>query len=185
NGFLSKEMFFAETVFVESAPWVETVLPVVATLAGVFAVVYSLRFAWGTSFGPLSEDLPRTPHEPPRWMRVPVELLVLVCLVVGIAPGWSVGPALAAAARPVVGGTLPPYSLAVWHGFTAPLAMSLVALGGGIIGYNVLRRVFGEGLSGTPLLGRFDGRRVFNAAMIVASTGAQHALRLLVSRRLQ
>src|SRR5690606_34245990 len=74
NGFLSKEMFFAETVFVESAPWVETALPVAATLAGVFAVVYSLRFGWGVSFGPLSTDLPRIPREPPRWMRVPVEL---------------------------------------------------------------------------------------------------------------
>ena len=26
------------------------------------------------------DDLPRAPHEPPRWMRVPIELLVLACL---------------------------------------------------------------------------------------------------------
>ena len=37
-------------------------------------------------------------------MRVPIELLVLACLVVGIFPAQSIGPVLAAAARPVVGG---------------------------------------------------------------------------------
>jgi multicomponent K+:H+ antiporter subunit A len=185
NGFLSKEMFFAETVFVQSAPWVETVLPLVATVAGVFAVVYSLRFAWGTSFGALSDDLPRIPHEPPRWMRVPVELLVLVCLIVGIAPGWSVGPVLAAAARPVVGGTLPTYSLSVWHGFTAPLAMSLIAMAGGILGYRILRRGYANGLSGTPLVRHFDGKRVFEVVLIVASTAARRLMRVLTARRLQ
>ncbi len=185
NGFLSKEMFFAETVFVESAPWVEKVLPIVATLAGVFAVVYSLRFAWGTSFGPLSDDLPRTPHEPPRWMRVPVDLLVLVCLIVGIVPGWSVGPMLAAAARPVVGGTLPEYSLSVWHGFTAPLAMSLVAMAGGILGYRILRRGYANGLSGTPLVEHFDGKRAFEGLLIAASITARRLMRVLSARRLQ
>src|SRR5690606_32055216 len=45
NGFLSKEMFFAETVYISALPWVESGLPAVATIAGVFAVVYSLRFS--------------------------------------------------------------------------------------------------------------------------------------------
>jgi multicomponent K+:H+ antiporter subunit A len=40
-------------------------------------------------------------------MRAPVELLVFTCLVVGIFPAQVVGPLLAAAALPVVGGTLP------------------------------------------------------------------------------
>ena len=88
NGFLSKEMFFAETVFISAHPC-GRVRPAgwLATLAGVFAVVYSLRFGHDVFFGPPPRDLPREPHEPPRWMRVPVELLVLACLVVGIAAG--------------------------------------------------------------------------------------------------
>src|SRR3546814_8977789 len=134
NGFLSKEMFFAETIFVHSHPWVEWSMQVVATIAGIFAVVYSLRFGYDIFFGEPSTDLPRTPHEAPRWMRAPVQLLVITCLIVGIIPGLSIGPALAAAARPVVGGELPIYSLAVWHGFTPPLVMSLVAIFGGKIG---------------------------------------------------
>ena len=62
-------------------------------------------------------------------MRVPVELLVLACVVVGTLPAWSVGPLLATAAAPVVGGDLPEYSLSVWHGFNTPLIMSLIATG--------------------------------------------------------
>ena len=60
NGFLSKEMFFAETVFVTAHPAVEVGLPAAATLAGVFAVVYSLRFGHDVFFGPPPTDCPRT-----------------------------------------------------------------------------------------------------------------------------
>ena len=96
-------------------------------------MAYSLRFSLDVFFGPPPTDLPREPHEPSRWMRVPVELLVLACLVVGIFPAWSVGAGCWTPRRaPVVGGTLPEYSLAVWHGFNAPLLMSLVAMAGGI-----------------------------------------------------
>jgi multicomponent K+:H+ antiporter subunit A len=111
NGFLSKEMFFAETVYISSLPWWRFGLPSPRTLAGIFAVVYALRFSYDIFFGPLSTDLPREPHEPPIWMRVPVDLLVLACLVVGIFPEISIGWALRAAATPVVGGALPEYSL--------------------------------------------------------------------------
>jgi hypothetical protein len=52
NGFLSKEMFFAETVFIQSTPWVDFSLPVIATLAGVFSVAYSARFVFDVFFGP-------------------------------------------------------------------------------------------------------------------------------------
>src|SRR6185436_6818444 len=54
NGFLSKEMFFAETVFLSSHAWIEVGLPVAATIAGVFGVVYSLRFSYDIFFGPPS-----------------------------------------------------------------------------------------------------------------------------------
>jgi multicomponent K+:H+ antiporter subunit A len=58
----------------------------------VFAVVYSLRFGHDVFFGPPPTDCPRQPHEPVHWMRVPVELLVLACMVVGTLPAWSMGP---------------------------------------------------------------------------------------------
>jgi multicomponent K+:H+ antiporter subunit A len=186
NGFLSKEMFFAEAVLVRSQRWVEIGLPVAATVAGAFAVVYSLRFGHDVFFGPLARDLPRKPHEPVKWMRVPVELLVLACVVVGVLPAWSIGALLEAAARPVVGGTLPSYSLALWHGFSTPLAMSLVALGIGIGLYLAYSARFKQrALRATPLLNRLDGKRAFEAVLALVEAGARRALRIAGTRRLQ
>ena len=83
NGFISKEMFFAETTFV-SGDWTTRVgLPLAATVAGAFSVAYSLRFILQVFFGPPATDLPRAPHEPPRWM-LSSALLVFMCLLVGV-----------------------------------------------------------------------------------------------------
>jgi len=186
NGFLSKEMFFAETVFITSTAWVEMALPVIATLAGTFSVAYALRFTVDVFFGPPASDLPHTPHEPPRWMRAPVELLVLTCLVVGIFPAQSVGPLLAAAALPVVGGELPEYSLAVWHGWNAPLMMSLIAMGGGILLYLALRTQFQHGrFRYPPVIERFNGKRLFERGQVVLMRLARRVERVFTTRRLQ
>ncbi len=186
NGFLSKEMFFAETVFISSSAWIETTLPVIATLAGTFSVAYALRFTVDVFFGPPATDLPHTPHEPPRWMRAPVELLVLTCLVVGMFPAQSVGPLLAAAALPVVGGTLPEYSLAIWHGWNAPLIMSLVAMTGGVLLYLLLRNQLKLGrFPQPPLIERFNGKRLFERGQVLLMRMARRIERTLTTRRLQ
>ena len=186
NGFLSKEMFFAETVLLQSSPVVEFGLPVAATLAGVFAVVYSLRIGHHVFFGAPGRDTPRAPHEPVRWMRLPIALLVLACLVVGIVPDLSVGGILEVAARPVTGGTLPEYSLSIWHGFNAPFAMSLVALAGGSWLYALLgRRCSRAGLQSAPLIGRLDGKRAFEWLLALLTAGARRVLRRTSSRHLQ
>ena len=132
NGFLSKEMFFAEAIETHKDNILDTVTPYVATLASMFAVTYSLRFIHSVFFGPPPHDLPKMPHEPPHWMRAPIEFLVLACLVVGIIPTLTIGPFLHTAVRSVLGDATPVYSLAVWHGWTVPLLMSLIALGGGV-----------------------------------------------------
>jgi multicomponent K+:H+ antiporter subunit A len=179
-------MFFAETVFITSTAWVESALPVIATVAGTFSVAYSLRFTVDVFFGPKATDLPHTPHEPPRWMRVPVELLVLACLIVGIFPAQSVGPLLAAAAQPVVGGTLPEYSLAIWHGLNAPMIMSLVAMGAGILLYLLLRKpIKRERFAGPPLIWRLNGKRSFERVLIVTLRVARTVEEQLTTRRLQ
>src|SRR4029079_15669013 len=103
----SKEMFFAETVYIAAHPVIQWGLPIAATIAGIFAVVYALRFSVDIFFGEPSADLPREPHEPSRWMRVPIELLVPACLTVGVFPERSIGPVLYAAAIRVLGSRLP------------------------------------------------------------------------------
>jgi multicomponent K+:H+ antiporter subunit A len=144
NGFLSKEMFFAETVLKDSHRLMEWILPVGATLAGLLSVAYSVRFVHDVFFNGEPVGLPKVPHEPPRFMRLPVELLVVICLAVGIFPALTVGPTLAISAQAALfgapGPALPEYKLAIWHGFNLPLLMSAIALAGGIALYVGLQR---------------------------------------------
>jgi multicomponent K+:H+ antiporter subunit A len=118
----------------------EYLLPLGATLAGIFSVAYSLRFIHDTFFNGEPRDLPKSPHEAPFFMLLPVGLLVLLCMVVGMAPGLVVGPLLAVAAQAALGTPLPTYSLAIWHGFNGPLLMSAVAVLGGVLLYFALHR---------------------------------------------
>jgi multicomponent K+:H+ antiporter subunit A len=142
NGFLSKEMFFAETLHQGWLGEWSWILPLGATLAGVFAVAYSIRFIHDVFFNGEPIDLPRTPHEPPRYMKVPVEVLVALCLLVGVFPAFTVAPLLATAAASSIGGELPRYNLAIWHGLNTPVLMSLTAMAGGGAMYALRHRLF-------------------------------------------
>ncbi len=160
NGFLSKELFFAEAV--EVATWFRYgwLVPVTVTLAGAFAVAYSLRFVHDVFFNGEPIDLPRTPHEPPPWMKVPVEVLVAICLLVGILPMLTVEPLLVAATTGVLQAPPPPHSIALWHGFTPAFFMSLTALAGGSLIYLGRRPLFALA---DRLEGRLAARRVYEA----------------------
>ncbi len=187
NGFLSKEMFFSESLRVEGpVQAINTALPIIATMWGMFSVAYSLRFIHGTFFGPPPKGLPRVPQEPPRWMRLPIELLVLACLIVGTLPTRTIGPILEIAVRSVLGQQVPQYSLSVWHGFTVPLAMSMLALGGGAVLYMLLQRHLGRDKEDTPLLPRVQGRHVFDSVLTAVSWRWARAFeRVIGTRRLQ
>ncbi len=186
NGFLSKEMFFTETAEFDPNMFVNLALPIGATVAGMFSVAYSLRFVHGVFFGPPPEKLDRVPHEPPALMRRPIEFLVLICLAVGIIPGITIGPYLAAAVGSVLGPDLPYYSLSVWHGFNLPLVMSIVAMVGGVLLYLALFRYLSSERDGTPLLHRFRGQRIFESVLVtVTGRWARGLHSLFGTRRLQ
>ncbi len=142
NGFLSKEMLFAETLHQSTLGSLSWLIPLLATVGGALAVAYSLRFIHDVFFNGEPINLPRTPHEPPRYMRVPVEILVVLCLLVGVVPNFAVGDLLNAAASAVLYKPLPDFSLAVWHGFNGPLLMSLLAVAGGATLYYNRRHLF-------------------------------------------
>ena len=186
NGFLSKEMFFAETAQRDANPFVNIALPAAAILGSLFAVTYSLRFVLGVFFGPPPQGLTKVPHEPPALMRRPIEILVLLCLIVGIVPGITIGPYLAAAVVSVTGPDTPYYSLSVWHGWNFALYMSLIALVGGAILYWLLQGYLQKGIEGPPLLRRLKGKRIFERIMLtVTSKWARRLESLLGTRRLQ
>jgi len=142
NGFLSKEMFFEQTLMATSETALIWVVPVLVTLAAIFAVAYSLRFIHDVFFNGEPIDLPKTPHEPPRFMKIPVDLLVLLCLAVGIIPMIVVAPILEVAVASSLQAAPPKYSLAIWHGFNIPLMMSILALVLGVVVYMFRERLF-------------------------------------------
>lgn len=186
NGFISKEMFFAEALSAGSPLGLLNILPFAAMLASAFSVAYSLRFIHGAFAGPAPTDLPRTPHEPATWMRLPVELLVLACIMVGVLPAATVGPFLAIAVQAVLGENVPYYSLAIWHGFNLPLLMSMIALAAGVALYLLLQRQLRRGVERAPLLGRLEGQRVFERVMVFVSWRlARRAEGVVGTRRLQ
>jgi multicomponent K+:H+ antiporter subunit A len=118
-------------------------------------------------------------------MRFPAELLVLACLLVGIVPKFTVAPLLETAVRAVVGPNIPEYSLALWHGFTPELLMSMVALCGGIGMYFILRSYLLTS-DGPPLLRHIKGQRIFERVLVTMSWRVARRLeRLLGTERLQ
>jgi multicomponent K+:H+ antiporter subunit A len=186
NGFLSKEMFLAEAIAQSAGTHINYALPVLATLASAFSVLYSLRFIHTTFFGPPPTDVPRTPAEPPQWMRFPIEILVLICLVVGVVPGFTIGPLLASAVGAVMGDQAPEYSLRVWHGFSPALFLSLTAMATGILLYVVFgKRINVNARGAPPFLNRIQARRIFDGVMTELVAAARGIERVLTTRALQ
>ncbi|TFY96995.1 monovalent cation/H+ antiporter subunit A [Ramlibacter rhizophilus] len=160
NGFLSKEMFFDEALRA-GAGW-GWVVPLTAVFFGICSVAYSLRFIHDTFFNGPPRDLPQHPHEPPLFMKLPVALLVVVCLVVGVLPAATFGPIVRLATTAVLNGPPPEYKLALWHGFNVPLLMSVAALVGGALMYLGLQRHYRLHLHHPA---RMTGRLLFTHAL--------------------
>lgn len=143
NGFLSKEMFFAESLQLNLPGGLAWLPPLVATLAGIFAVAYSARFVHDVFFNGKPVNLPiYPPHEPPRYMKIPVEILVFACIMVGMFPAFSIGPLLYAASYATLGGEVPDYHLTILHGINLPLMMSVAAFVGGLLMYSQRQKFF-------------------------------------------
>lgn len=165
NGFLSKEMFFTELVASLSGPLMVG-SAIVATLAGIFAVAYSIRLVHGVFFdGPLGKQVPnKDAHEPAFGMRAPATFLAILCILVGLLPALLVEKIVNSTTQATTQNfAFEGTHLALWHGFNLPLLMSVIALLGGIIFYFSLAK--GGALREIdldPKLGRLQGRVLFD-----------------------
>ena len=129
NGFLSKELMLEEAAHTAWAgsPYA---LPALATLGALLSVAYSFRFVGHVFLGPVREDYPHKPHDPPFGLWVAPALLVGLVVLIGLLP-HIVEPLVRVAAGAVTGGALPEFHLKIWHGVTPALFMSAIAVLGG------------------------------------------------------
>ncbi|MEQ9038039.1 MAG: monovalent cation/H+ antiporter subunit A [Silicimonas sp.] len=129
NGFLSKEMMLEEA---SHTNWAGShyAVPVLATLGALLSVAYSFRFISHVFLGPVRDDYPHKPHDPPFGMWAAPALLVLLVVLIGVLPHLA-EPLVRVAANAVTGGELPSFYLKIWHGFTPALYMSGIAVLGG------------------------------------------------------
>jgi multicomponent K+:H+ antiporter subunit A len=130
NGFLSKEMMLEEAshTYWAGSQWA---VPVLATLGALLSVAYSLRFVVHVFLGPVRDDYPHKPHDPPFGMWAAPALLVVLVVVIGTMPFLAEG-IVTAAANAVTGADLHPH-LKIWHGVTPALWMSVIAVLGGAV----------------------------------------------------
>ena len=164
NGFLSKEMFFTELLANLSGAYV-VVAAIVATLAGLFAVAYSVRLVHGVFFdGDIGRNVPnKHAHEPTIGMRAPAIILATLCILVGLLPALLVENIVNSGTRASTQLTqFEGVHLAIWHGFNLPLLMSTIALLGGIIFYFILAKGSRiRKIDLDPMLGRLQGKLLF------------------------
>lgn len=127
NGFLSKEMMLEEAshTVVAGSEWL---LPVTVTVATVFSFAYSLRYIFHVFFGRIRSDYPHPPHDPTIGLWFSPTLLVAFTIMIGLFPETLVGSLVRFTARAVLGAEPPSFHIALWHGITPALIMSLIAL---------------------------------------------------------
>jgi len=182
NGFLSKEMFFAEALDAGELGAFSQFVPYVVMVGGACSVAYSIRFIHDVFFHGEPRGAAGPGHEPPRFMRLPIEILVGVCVVVGLLPSIVAGPIVHAAATAVHGAPLPDYTLAVWHGFNWPLAMSAAAIVAGVALYLFLQRIYTLHEHAGLTVSMRGGLEILLGSTLA---GARHVVRLVSPHGLQ
>jgi len=174
-GFVTKEEALAALVKgVPGSTWLGTAGLILILLASIGTVAYSFRYVSGTFFGPIRTEA----HHARIGFELPALLLAAAGLVLG--PLSSRLTPLLDVLGDQLGGASPGIKLALWHGLTVPLALSVTVVTLGLI---VLR--------GRPRIERLvehlprpSGERIFDrtygavidAGMQVRRTATSHAL---------
>jgi multicomponent Na+:H+ antiporter subunit A len=116
-GFAAKEAGYAGLLDGGTAGAIGTV---VMAIGSAFTVAYSARFLWG-AFADKPGVTATAPSPAPAWMTGPTLLLVVLGLVLGVVPGL-LEPLLQSYAQ--TAGPTHEGAMALWHGFSLPLALS-------------------------------------------------------------
>lgn len=173
GGFISKELF------VDAALAAGPLAALAAAFAALCGVVYAARYAHGT-FGGAARDAEVAvhAHEGGAALVLPPALLVAAALLFGLIPGL-IEPLVVAAASAVTGEAVGAPHLALWHGLTPALGMSVAAIVLGAVAYRawehlprIALALSGERAFTVCLAATIRGARVLVAALIPERTGA-------------
>ncbi len=131
GGFLSKELFY------ESVIEVDLLLTALAVSASCLTFLYSFIFFHGTFFAPAphpsehQHSSSHTEHHATFGLIAPIVVLSGLAVLFGLVPGLAA--ALVTPAFRVMHGAPPQLHLALWHGLTPALGLSVltIVLGGG------------------------------------------------------
>ncbi len=152
NGFLSKELFFTAVLHIArmdalGMSSVGVLFPAVAWVASVFTFVYSMRVVFKTFTGSKRlAMLEKQPQEAPLGLLLPPLVLVTLAVMIGLFPGMLTYPLIEPALAAVHPGLLPAgqafdVSIALWHGWTTELFMTIGVAGAGFVLYRLHARL--------------------------------------------
>ena len=169
NGFLSKEMMLEEAnhTVLFNTPWL---VPAMAVLGSAFSAAYCFRLIGHVFFGPVRDDYPHKPHDPPAGLWLPPALLVVLVVIIGVAP-FLAAPIVEVVTSAIIGGAveMPKVYIKIWHGLVPALYMSIVATVGGLI----LLAMFRPLLKGWEAAPRPEAKVIFEAIVEAAASAAR------------
>lgn len=139
-GFLAKELLLEAALHTEMGEPAGWLMVGAVVLASLLNVAIALRLAVGIFFGPTRypDQETHTVHDPYLAMLFGPGVLAGLTVLFGVWPGAVNG--LMTQASSMVLGELVAVKLALWHGITTPLILSMVAIGLGVAvfwGYGV------------------------------------------------
>lgn len=143
GGYLSKKMFFIESMNASVMPPLQWLTPALAAIAGLFSAAYSFRIFHNVFFNGKPQDLPVWPPKNPGvGIQVPAAVLALAVVLVSwhaesVVHGL-IGPVASAAA----GSALPDYDMHQLHHIGTAFFMSLAAMLGGLLVYMAREPLF-------------------------------------------
>ena len=169
NGFLSKEMMLEEAygTALFGVPWL---VPALATVGSLFSAAYCFRLIGHVFLGPVRNDYPATPHDPPAGLWLPPALLMIPVVLIGVAP-FLAEPFVKLVTASVLGeaADVPKAYFKIWHGLVPALYMSIAAVVGGL----VLLAVFNPALRFWEAAPRPEAKTIFEAVVEAVASLAQ------------
>jgi multicomponent K+:H+ antiporter subunit A len=164
-GFLSKELVLEKLTLAE--PIVDDIAVLGIVIGSIGTVAYTARFFFGVFFGRARSPGAESAHAPERAFMLAPGLLAGLSLAAGLGATWTDQWLLEPFSASLIGTPLAAPQLALWHGITVPLVLSLIIVTLGYAAHRWLGRhplpllpvewqgpgLFARGLSGCMSFG--------------------------------